>query len=94
MKRNERKYTPDNVKMALLKLRILGLEEPMVFGSDTYTKDSNGELIPTGKYARRPFSQCHREDQKRHWIWILDMLREAGAKQRGVEHRKRNAGNP
>ncbi len=84
MHRSQRKYSQKNVMLALTKLKLLGVEEPIVMGY--YTKDDGDKIF----FGRIPFSKASPEAQATNWVKVLNAVREATAKQRGEEHKRRN----
>lgn len=78
--KREKRFCPKNVRLALLKLRILGLNEPVVW-----------EPHP-GRYVY--YSNSHTETQREYWHLVLDVLREYEAMTNAAKWRERNAQKP
>lgn len=60
MHRSYRKFSPENVQLALTKLRLLGKEIPMF-----YSKDTNGD------FGHWPYHEADVEMQKRYWVKLM-----------------------
>lgn len=65
MHRSQRKYTPENVQLALTRLRIMGNEIPTL-----YTHDGNNS-----RWGYYRFDEAPEEMQKRFWVRLMHYSR-------------------
>lgn len=76
--KREKRFCPKNVRLALVKLRVLGQREPLVW-------DEAGRGLKI-----IPFSAASPELQRVHWYMVLDVLRQCYSRQNAEKWREKN----